>query len=98
MSYTDSPDVDSGPIVPLVEASAGSSGLAFLGAGAFNDREYFQELLTSLNYGGFPTEKNGSLSYQASNQVGDSVLLYSMVVGPLWKRINELRTKVEVQP
>ena len=97
-SYTGPADVDSGPIVPLIEASAGSSGLAFLGAGAFDDREYFQELLTSLNYGGFSIEKNGCLSYQASNQVGDSVLLYSMVVGPLWKKIGQLSQRTEVQP
>jgi hypothetical protein len=97
-SYVGPEDVDSGPIVPLIGASAGSSGLAFLGAGAFNDREYFQELLTSLNYGGFPAEKDGCLIYQASNQVGDSVLLYSMVVGPLWKRVEELSRKKEVRP
>jgi len=97
-SYVGPEDVDSGPVIPLIGASAGSSGLAFLGAGAFNDREYFQKLLTSLNYGGFPTEKNGCLSYQASNQVGDSVLLYSMVAGPLWEKVNQLNGKTEGQP
>src|SRR5439155_867256 len=32
-----SADVDSGPIIPGLEASAGSSGLAFVGASAFGD-------------------------------------------------------------
>ena len=97
-SYVGPEDVDSGPIVPFIGASAGSSGLAFLGAAAFNDYEYFQKLLTSLDYGVFPTEKDGCLSYQASNQVGDSVLLYSMVAGPLWEKVNQLSGKKEGQP
>ena len=37
------PDVDSGPIVPLLDASAGSSGLALLGASAFGDEEYLSK-------------------------------------------------------
>lgn len=79
-------DIDSGPVIPLFEISAGSSGLAFLGAASFNDREFLRELLTSLNYGGFPIEKKGKLRFAASNQVGDAVLLYSMVQGPLWRK------------
>ena len=97
-SYTGPADVDSGPIIPILEISAGSSGLAFVGAGVFGDREYFEKLLTTLNYGGFPMEDDGELSYQASNQVGDAVLLYSMVVGPLWDRVDALSKKAETQP
>ena len=76
-------DVDSGPIVPLVGASAGSSGQAVLGAASFNDDVWLRELVTSLQFAGFPTRDADRLSYSASNQVGDAVLLYAMVCGPL---------------
>jgi hypothetical protein len=76
-------DVDSGPIVPIVGASAGSSGQAVLGAASFHDDAWLRELLTSLQFAGFPTRDGDRLSYSASNQVGDAVLLYAMVCGPL---------------
>ena len=79
-------DVDSGPIVPIVEASAGSSGLALVAAGSFADVEFQDRLLTSLEFAGFPVRENGRVRYAASNQVGDAALLYSLVVGPLWRR------------
>jgi hypothetical protein len=82
-------DVDSGPVVPLLEASAGSSGLAFLGAATFGDRDFLKGLVASVNFAGFPIEKKDSLKYCASNQVGDAVLLYSMTTGPMWKKVLE---------
>jgi len=82
-----SPDIDSGPIVPFFEASAGASGLAFIGSRAFGDYEFFSKLLTSLNFVGFPEENDGQLEYHASNPVGDAVLLYSLVLGSLWKEV-----------
>ncbi|MFC1744819.1 hypothetical protein ACFL35_12585 [Candidatus Riflebacteria bacterium] len=86
------PDVDSGPIIPYFDASAAASGLAILAASAFNDKEYLMQLITSLNFAGFPAQKNGELRYQASNPVGDAVLLYAMVSGPLWDEV-ERRAK-----
>ncbi|MCO5166564.1 MAG: hypothetical protein M9894_09385 [Planctomycetes bacterium] len=83
------PDVDSGPIVPVLEASAGSSGLAFLGASTFGDRTWLRALQASLDLAGFPVEDGEGLRYAASNQVGDAVLLYAMVQGPLWAKVRE---------
>jgi hypothetical protein len=80
-------DVDSGPIVPILGISAGASGMALIGASAFDDRAYLSALLTSLNFGGFPIEKDGQLRYAASNQVGDAVMLYAMVLGPVWQEV-----------
>jgi len=80
-------DIDSGPIIPLFEISAGSSGLAILAASAFGDDDYLATLLTSLNFGGFPVQKKGQLRFCASNQVGDAVLLYALVQGPLWREV-----------
>jgi len=84
-------DVDSGPIVPLLEASAGASGMAVLGAAVFDDDAYLNPLLRSLEFAAFPDEEDGRLIYRASNPVGDSVLLYALVEGPLWARVMEGR-------
>jgi hypothetical protein len=83
------PDIDSGPVIPLVGASAGASGMAILGAAAFGDEPLLRGLLTSLDFAAFPLEEGGELRYDASNQVGDAVLLYALVQGPLWERALE---------
>lgn len=85
-TWEGTPDIDSGPIVPVLNASAGSSGLAVLGASTFHDDAYLQQLLTTLRFAGFPTARGDELRFAASNQVGDAVLLYAMVQGPLWDR------------
>ncbi|MFI5380893.1 MAG: hypothetical protein ACHRHE_16465 [Tepidisphaerales bacterium] len=79
-------DVDSGPIVPVLGVSAGSTGLAILGAASFHDDAYLRQLLTTLQFAAFPMRHGGELRYAASNQVGDAVLLYALVEGPLWDR------------
>lgn len=83
-SWTGRQDIDSGPILPGFNLSAGASGFALLGAAAFGDDEYLARLLTALNYGAFPVERNGALKYCASNQVGDSVLLFAAVCRPFF--------------
>ncbi len=88
-SWKGTPDVDSGPVIPLLQISAGSSGMAFLGAASFNDRDYYQGLATTLMFSGLPLEREDELKFCASNQVGDAVLLYSTVLGPLWDEIRK---------
>ncbi len=80
-------DVDSGPIVPFLNVSAGASGLALVGASAFDDARYLQTLNTTLDFAAFPLRQGRELQYCAGNQVGDAVLLYAAVLGPLWERI-----------
>jgi len=82
-------DVDSGPTVPLVGANAGASGMALLGAGAFNDTSTLAGLVASLDLAAFPIEDETGLRYAASNAVGDSVLLYALVEGPLWQAVEQ---------
>ncbi len=85
VSAEGSMDIDSGPIVPIVDASAASSGLAMVGAAAFEDEATLLALLASLEALGFPEdEADGSRRYLAGNQVGDAVLLYALTLGPLW--------------
>ncbi len=85
-SWRGATDIDSGPVIPLLGISPGASGLAFVGAAAFDDQPFLSALLTSLRYGGFPAREAGGLRFHASNQVGDAVLLYALVQGPLWER------------
>jgi hypothetical protein len=86
------PDVDSGPIVPFLEASAGSSGLALVAASAFGDECYLGALMTTLDLAAFPTRDGSKLRYLASNRVGDAVLLYALVEGPLWRKVRAGRS------
>jgi len=80
-------DVDSGPIIPGFEISAGSSGMAFIGASTFDDRAFLTSLATTLDFAGFPARTRGRLKYCASNQVGDAALLYATTLGPLWQKV-----------
>jgi len=86
-------DIDSGPVVPYLGASASASGLAIVAAKAFDDMDYFAKLLTSLDFLGFPTESNGHFFYNAGNPIGDAVVLYAMVQGPLWNEVEKRARK-----
>jgi hypothetical protein len=80
-------DIDSGPIIPILGASPGSSGLAVLGAAAFGDRGYFNDLLRSLELVAAPSFGQGQLRYAAAGPMGDAVILYAHEVGPLWTHV-----------
>ena len=81
------PDVDSGPVIPLVHAGAGASGMAVLAAASFHDEALLAELVTSLELTAFPERTDGKLRFRASNGLGDAVLLYATAQGPLWQRV-----------
>ncbi|MCP3145230.1 hypothetical protein [Pyxidicoccus xibeiensis] len=84
-------DVDSGPTIPLVNANAGSSGLALVGAAAFDDAPLLSGLVTSLRFAAFPIRDDTGLRFAAGNTLADAVLLYSLVEGPLWRKALEVR-------
>jgi hypothetical protein len=71
-------------ILHRIDINAGASGLAFIGASSFHDDRYLSALAATLNFAGFPVVKDEQLHYCAGNQLGDAVLLYSLVLGPLW--------------
>jgi hypothetical protein len=81
------PDIDSGPIIPVFDVSAGSSGMAFIGASSFGDNKFLASLAATLDFAGFPSRTGGRLKYCASNQVGDAAMLYAATLGPLWEKI-----------
>jgi hypothetical protein len=86
-TWTGQADVDSGPIFPVFNISAGSSGMALIGAAAFKDQAYLSSLARTLEFAAFPSRKAGGLKYCASNQVGDAALLYAATLGPLWEKV-----------
>lgn len=86
-------DIDSGAVIPLLDASAGGSGLAFVGARSFGDDDYYTKLRTSLDFAAFPVRRDAGVRYCASNQVGDAVLLYAEVLGPLWEKIKTPKSR-----
>jgi hypothetical protein len=91
-SWTGPADIDSGPIIPFFEISAGSSGMAFIGASAFGDEPFLTTLNATIDFAGFPSRKKGGLKYCASNQVGDAALLYAATLGPVWQKVKAGRT------
>ena len=82
-------DIDSGPIIPVFNISAGSSGMAFIGASAFQDEKFLSSLAATLDFAAFPSRRGNRLKYCASNQVGDAALLYAATLGPVWALIQE---------
>jgi len=47
-------DVDSGSVIPILEISAGGSGMAFIAASSFGDDEYLSQLAATLDFPPFP--------------------------------------------
>ncbi len=88
-SWTGPMDIDSGAVVPGMGLSVGASGMAFIAAATFDDKQFYRSLATSLEFAGMPIEDNTGLRYETSNQVGDAVLLYSMSLGPAWQKVRE---------
>lgn len=78
-------DIDSGPTIPFVDANAGSSGLAVLGAAAFGDDPYLRALLASMSFAAFPVREGSRLRFAAGNTLADAVTLYALTQGPLWQ-------------
>lgn len=77
-------DIDSGPVVPFLGLSASASGLALLGAAAFEDVSFYRKLRASLEFGTFPIEGDEGRSYLMAGAIGNPVIFYSTVEGPLW--------------
>jgi hypothetical protein len=80
-------DVDSGPIVPLVDASPSSSGFAILAARAFGDEWTFAALTRSLGAADLVVQLDPRLAVLADNAMGNTIVLHGLTFGPLWERL-----------
>ncbi len=84
-------DVDSGAVVPGLEASPSASGFALMAASAFDDWETFAGLAASLGLAGFPVSDDQGLRYPPANPVGEAVIAYGLLQGRLWARARDGR-------
>ncbi len=79
-------DIDSGIVVPGLQASPGASGMALLGAAAFEDAPTRDALLRSMQLAAAPTSADGATWFQAAGRIGNAVAGYALSFGPLWRR------------
>lgn len=80
-------DVDSGPIVPGLEASASSSGLAIAASVAYGDARWNRQLVRALGAAETVMAMDPRLAAAADNPVGTAVITWGLGFGPLWDRI-----------
>lgn len=81
-------DVDSGPVVPLLGASPGASGMALLGASAFGDVALQRDLMRSLNLAAIPKEPHtGERMYAAAGPMGNAVVIHALTMGALFRKV-----------
>jgi hypothetical protein len=95
------PDIDSGMIVPGLDASPGSSGLALVAAAAFEDGAFFQRLGRSLELAAAPAwlesaPRGSSLRFYAAGPMGEAVIFYAHEVGPLWRAVQQRSPSVAI--
>lgn len=80
-------DVDSGPLVPLLGASASSSGFAIAASRAFGDEAWHGQLTAALGAAEAVMAVHPLLARAADNPVGQAVVLWGLSFGPLWQRL-----------
>jgi hypothetical protein len=91
-SWTGPRDVDSGPLVPVIDASPSSSGFALLASAAFEDEDWHAELERALGAADAVIAVDPVMAAMADNAVGDAVLLYAASFGPLWQKVQTPRS------
>ena len=82
-------DVDSGPIVPGIEASASSSGLAIAAAAAWGDARWHGQLRAALGAAEVVMATDPRLAAVGDNPLGQAVILWGLGFGPTWARLEK---------
>ncbi|MCB9779806.1 MAG: hypothetical protein H6742_14670 [Alphaproteobacteria bacterium] len=80
-------DVDSGPLVPGLGASASASGFAIAASAAFHDHAWSAELRGALGAAEAVMAVHPLLAQAADTPVGDAVVLWGLGFGPLWAEV-----------
>ena len=80
-------DVDSGPLVPVLEASTSASGFAIAAARMHGDQHWSDQLDEALGAAEALIRCSTELQRWASNPVGDAVIVWGQGVGPLFSRL-----------
>jgi len=81
-------DVDSGPLVPGLQASASASGFALAASRGFEDREWNGQLVAGLGAAEAVMAVDPALARAADNPLGQAVVLWGLGFGPLWARLS----------
>jgi hypothetical protein len=85
--YENGVDVDSGPLVPGLEASASSSGLAIAASRAYGDDRWHGQLVGALGAAEAVMTVDPMLAAAADNPVGQAVVQWGLGIGPVWARL-----------
>ncbi len=80
-------DVDSGPILPFLEASTSASGFAIAAARVHHDDRYSAQLTDALGAAEALLQLSPALTEWAGNPVADAVIVWGQGVGPLFDRL-----------
>jgi hypothetical protein len=86
-SWVGPTDIDSGPIVPILQGSPSASGFMILAARSFCDEPTFRSLVSALHLVGVPKTTDGARRFLSSNAIGDAVITYGLVAGPVFAEI-----------
>ena len=82
------PDVDSGPIVPFIDASASSSGLALAASRIHGDTRWHGQLVAALGAAELVLLGLPRLAEMADNPVGQAVVAWGTGAGPLFELVS----------
>ena len=78
-------DIDSGPIIPLLDASPSSSGFALMASRAFGDERRHRRLVRALAVPDLVLWVWPALAESPEWAMGQAVLLRGLMIGPLWE-------------
>ena len=82
-------DVDSGPIIPILDASTSASGFAIAAARVHDDHRFSAQLSDALGAAEAILQLSPQLAEIAGNPVADAVIVWGQGVGPLFDRLRE---------
>jgi hypothetical protein len=84
-------DIDSGPIVPVFDASPAASGFALVAASAHGDDATRARLVRAIRASDVLLTLDPRLSQMAEAPMGDAILQFGLGFGPLWAKIQSER-------
>jgi len=82
-------DIDSGPLVPLLDASPSASAFALGATRAFGDEDRHRALARSLRAADLLVALDPRYAELASHPMGDVIVLHGLTFGPLWATVRQ---------
>ncbi len=82
-------DVDSGPLIPILEASTSASGFALAAARVHGDTRWTRQLDDALGAAEALLRVSPALTEWAGNPVADAVIVWGQGVGPMFRVLEQ---------